>query len=254
MTVIVTHKPAGMTLANLLQTFRDRYAEYAGQRITYAGRLDPMAQGLMILLSGPDVHRKEEFTGQDKTYEVSVLFGLSTDTYDALGLITKTSQKEVDQIKLKKLATGLVGKKTQAYPPYSSRTVNGTPLFSLAKSGKLKDMELPEKDIIIHHSKIESVKELGSNTIYRYVTGTIITIDGEFRQEEILSDWQKWKKDQVDKVFIQAILTINSSSGTYMRGLANELGEELGTGAIALKINRIKIGDLTLKNVTHPLL
>lgn len=253
MATLITHKPAGMTLATLLKTFRNRYRDYKHQRITYAGRLDPMAQGLMILLSGEDVHRKDELLGQNKSYEVEVIFGLSTDTYDALGLITDTNPEKPDAKKLTQAITKIRNKKTQVYPPYSSKTVNGTPLFSLAKSGQLKDTDRPEKDIEIYDLAAGSIKTVPSNTIYRYALGAIGTVEGDFRQEEIIQSWQTWKEAAPTEVH-KLTISVSASSGTYMRGLAHELGEMLGTGAIALKINRTKIGDLTAKDITHPIL
>lgn len=56
--------------------------------LTYAGRLDPLAEGLLIVLGGEECKKKEQFLAVDKVYECTVLLGFATDTGDVLGLLT----------------------------------------------------------------------------------------------------------------------------------------------------------------------
>ena len=53
------------------------------------GRLDPLAEGVLLILIGDECKNKEKYLGLDKEYEVAIIFGISTDTGDALGLATK---------------------------------------------------------------------------------------------------------------------------------------------------------------------
>jgi tRNA U55 pseudouridine synthase TruB len=56
--------------------------------MTYAGRLDPLAEGLMIVLTGDDCMKKDEYTNMSKQYEVhSACLASATDTYDLLGIV-----------------------------------------------------------------------------------------------------------------------------------------------------------------------
>ena len=80
MSIILWNKYDTETLAITLERFRMNNPEHQESKITYAGRLDPMAEGLLILLTDDDVHKKEEFIGLDKIYEVDFVLGVSTDS------------------------------------------------------------------------------------------------------------------------------------------------------------------------------
>ena len=57
---------------------------------TYAGRLDPMAEGVLLVLEGEECKDRERYLSKDKTYEYECIVGIKTDTSDALGCITDT--------------------------------------------------------------------------------------------------------------------------------------------------------------------
>ena len=98
--VIEAYKEVGETPLEVIQ--RTRIENNIGNDIpiTYAGRLAPMAEGLLLLLAGDSVHKKEEFLKLDKEYEFQILFGFSTDTHDLLGRVddTKDSPPNVKEL------------------------------------------------------------------------------------------------------------------------------------------------------------
>ena len=57
--------------------------------MTYAGRLDPMASGVLLVLAGEETKNKDKYLGLDKEYDFEILFGFATDTYDILGKVIK---------------------------------------------------------------------------------------------------------------------------------------------------------------------
>src|SRR3989344_4155540 len=54
--------------------------------MTYAGRLDPMAEGKLLILTGEDCKRRERYDGLDKEYVFEIAFGIESDTGDILGI------------------------------------------------------------------------------------------------------------------------------------------------------------------------
>ncbi len=201
--------------------------------MTYAGRLDPMAEGLLLILIGEECKNKEKYLGLDKEYEVEVLFGVTSDTYDTLGIITKTidAPPNLYMIKLNKYA----GSFTQPYPPYSSKTVNGKQLHELARGDELPD-DMPTKEVEIH-----SIEKLGTSTIEAIdlrarVLANVAKVRGDFRQAKIRESWSA-----IQGTFLTIRVRVNCSSGTYMRSLAHKIGQDSGCGAIALSIKRTKI-------------
>ena len=84
--VIIAYKNIGETPLECLERHRKERSIDKDIPMTYAGRLDPMAEGLMILLVGEECKNKDKYLGLDKTYEFKILVGFSTDTYVFLSL------------------------------------------------------------------------------------------------------------------------------------------------------------------------
>ena len=215
--------------------------------ITYAGRLDPMAEGLMVLLTGDEVKEKEKYLKLDKVYELTVLLGVSTDTYDTLGIIDKVNFKDILPFSVVEQAVKAVPRKySQPYPPYSSKPVNGKPLWLWAKNKKLGEIKIPSKDVEISKISILEIKQGNLKDVVLDIVGNIKKVKGDFRQKETVKLWKR-TLERNEEVKVSTIkLLISCSSGTYMRSIANDLGARLNIPALALKIIRIKIGELVL--------
>ncbi len=237
MSRILWNKKYTETLAVTLERFRLENPDYQQAKITYAGRLDPMAEGLLILLTDEDVHKKDELLGLDKIYEVEFILGVSTDTYDILGCITDQNdtlivgEKEVEQT-----VKNLINITELAYPKYSSKTVDGVPLWKLARAQS--DIQLPIKKVQIYSAKyLSHQKKYHEHTIIDAVNN----VTGDFRQSEIIRGWKTYFSEF--KNTTSYTMRIHASSGTYMRSLVHIIGETLGIGATTIKITRIAIGD-----------
>lgn len=240
--VFLIYKEPGETLAVLLARFRLEQDVGADIPVTYAGRLDPMAGGLMILLTGEKCKVKDEFLGFDKEYECEVLFGFSTDTYDMLGLVTGRQDMDPDEASIKR-AVEIVSKQTDfPYPPYSSKPVDGVPLFTHARNGTLPE-ELPTVTGTISNMEFLGVRQERFIDVIEKTKQTIEKVVGDFRQIEILEQWDKYSKEFGDQVITIAKITMSVSSGMYVRSIAVAIGEVCGGGAVALSITRTRIGE-----------
>ncbi len=251
----------GQTPLEALELLRHEKEIDPSMPMTYAGRLDPMAEGLLLILIGDECKKKDQYLGLDKEYEIEVLLGMSSDTGDVLGKIKledKISdsrfenegdvQKITEEIIQEKLKL-LIGKRMEKYPAYSSKPVNGKPLFMHAKEEGLSDIEMPEKEIEIYSIDFVGTCEISKDKLVETAIERITKVKGDFRQEEIVHAWKQLSSDDVAvSGHFQIIkLKVNASSGAYMRTLAEKLGESLGTQALAWGIKRTKIGDFTLR-------
>lgn len=255
-TLYIIQKYEGETLALLLERVRRENGLSADIPLTYAGRLDPMAEGLVIILAGEECKKKDQYLGLDKVYEYEVLFGVETDTFDILGLPTPrsqllTSNKSLNndfESKVKTIVEKFIGHQTQVYPPYSSKTINGVPLFQLAREGKIDETMLPKIDIEIYSHEFLGIREISRDELLAQVEQRIKKVEGDFRQSEILSVWYSaiYNIQDTTYKFSIASFRISCSSGTYIRRIASDMGKILGAGAIAWKIKRTKIGDYKL--------
>jgi len=238
--------------------------------MTYAGRLDPMAEGILIILVGDECKNKEKYLGLDKEYEIEVVFGISTDTHDALGLATLwplTSKSETfDSMEQKLLSLNLskyCGKFIQEYPPYSAKTVGGKQLHELARTGELPK-KMPTREVEIYSIEKLSNKNddptektsgknlLRANNLLEQIISMIDRVHGDFRQEQIKKKWRELLKTKQSEMklptsqntnnyFYSLRCRVKCSGGTYMRTLADKIGQDLGTGAFVLTIKRTKI-------------
>jgi len=151
--VILLNKKEGETPLQALDSFRKKNKKYKDIKMTYAGRLDPMASGLLLILCGEEIKNKEKYLNLNKEYSFEILFGFATDTYDILGKITKCvrqglTQEEEDKKEFKKKIKENIkyftGKFVQKYPVYSSKTIGGKQLFRYARAGQ--EVKTPERE------------------------------------------------------------------------------------------------------------
>ncbi len=236
------NKKEGETPLEALEVFRNKNKISKNIPMTYAGRLDPMASGVLILLVGEECKNKDKYLNLDKEYEFQVLFGFATDTYDILGKVisTKGNPSEINDLDklIKKNIKNFKGKRIQKYPIYSSKTVEGKPLFSYAREGK--EIEIPEREVYIKSLNYLGLKKISAKSLLNKINTRVGKVKGDFRQKEILKLWDK--NLNLNNSFYIADFKVKCTSGTYVRTIANDLGENIGIPALAYSINRIKVG------------
>jgi len=240
--VVILNKKEGQTPLEALEFFRSKHEEYKGVKMTYAGRLDPMASGLLVILAGEETKNKEKYLKLDKEYNFEILFGFATDTYDILGKVTKARnvivKKEDLEIIIKKELKNLKGKFTQSYPMYSSKTVLGKQLFQYARDKE--EVDIPSREVEVKSLILGKIRKIRGEKVKQDITKRIGRVKGDFRQKETLNIWNKKIIDE--NVFFIASLSVRCSSGTYVRGIVNSLGEKINIPALAWSIKRTKVG------------
>lgn len=242
--VIVLNKKIGETPLQALEKFRNKNKEYVGVPMTYAGRLDPMASGVLVVLAGEEAKNKEKYLNLDKEYEFEVLFGFATDTYDVLGKVVKSDEAKHERgelsIAILKNLKQFTGKFVQSYPPYSSKTVKGKPLFEYSRNEV--EVEAPTREVEVKKLSLEKLRKISAKKLLENIEKGVGKVDGDFRQEEIIKIWREnLNKDPKAEFFI-ASCKIKCGSGTYVRGIANSLGENIHIPALAYSIKRTKVG------------
>jgi tRNA pseudouridine55 synthase len=148
--LVLIDKPSGCTSHDVVNRWR-RLART--KRAGHLGTLDPMATGLLILVTGNATRLAQFFNNDEKTYDASITFGATSDTYDAEGHI-KSSGVAVpgDLAAIQPALAGLQGRYLQTPPSVSAKKVNGVPAYKLARQHipvELKPVEVHVKDIQI---------------------------------------------------------------------------------------------------------
>lgn len=238
--VLNFYKPAGLTPLEAITLFKKKHSEYANERMTYAGRLDPLAEGVLVVLSGTGIYRKKDFLNLDKTYEAELLSGFGTDTFDILGKPFLRKEKSLTKESVKKLE----GDFFFETPVYSSYKIKGRPLFWWARQGRLDEIKIPERNIMVKSARFLGARRIRKEEILNNIAKKIDGVGGDFRQEEIKKDWRDiFSKTKKESFHIYTI-RFSVTSGTYIRAIANSLGCAL------YGLKRTAVGDFKITDST----
>lgn len=254
MSLILAYKNRTETMSVCMERIRNELNISSDIPMTYAGRLDPMAEGLVVFLSGDMRFQKEQMLKMNKTYHVEFFLGYETDTYDVLGMV-KQSQPHPDALLTKRegntndisLETIKSFQKpetfTQKFPAYSSRRVLGKPLFVHAKESS--DIPTESHDVTLYHYSEFTYHEIKTNELLETIISDIRKVQGDFRQEESIESWEKISNSFPETLTIYEI-DLSVSSGFYVRQWVRDFGTFLSTGAVTFRIVRDTIGVFTM--------
>ncbi len=240
--VHLLQKNLGETPNEAVLRFKDQNPEYKDVSMTYAGRLDPMAEGLLLVLSGDAVYEKEKYLDLPKTYEFQVLWGVSTDTLDILGIAEKSDRVSVPGVdSLCKKLEESIGKFEQIYPVYSSRPVNGKSLFQWAREGRIKEIDIPKHDVELYSAEYVGRETVRAQDLLKNILDKVGLVKGDFRQEEITKRWKEVLGGNHE--YVVDTIRIKVSSGFYVRQFVSDIASSFGTSATTFHIKRTQIGD-----------
>jgi tRNA pseudouridine55 synthase len=175
----------------------------ATKRVGHGGTLDPFASGVLPVFLGRGTRVVEFHLADRKRYRATVCFGASSSTDDLEGELTIATGPAPSQEAVEAALPGLTGPISQRPPAYSAIKVGGRRAYALARAGET--VTLAERQVTIH--------EL-----------TLVSWDGSEPDRPI------------------AVLDIACSAGTYIRALARDLGELVGSAAYLGALRRTAAG------------
>ncbi len=211
------YKPRGIFSFNFLsQVKRQLNVKKAG----HAGTLDPLAEGVLVILTDADTKKQSDFMKKDKEYVAEVAFGIETETLDLERDPVPVNLVSLNELKsnLPQILQKYLGNIIQIVPMYSAKKVNGKALYKLA----------------LQQKSVGEDRRATNVTIY-----SIDTMD--ISQREI--DTTEGKK-----TLSVTTIKINCSSGTYIRALVRDLGQDLGSSAVLIKLVRTRSGDYRVED------
>jgi tRNA pseudouridine55 synthase len=242
-------QPIGYSTYQIANTLANKY----GVKVTHTGVLDPLAEGVVIFLLGDERFRKNEFSECKKTYDFDIVFGISTDSYDGMGLITETDFNNTAQNpdKIKQVLSSFVGKYTQTVPLYSAVKYQGKKLFIHAKANTPID-NLPSKTGEIYALNLFSTDTVLAIELIDQIIANVSKIKaGQFRQTEIISSWKALKTTLPPELKLQKVsLAAQISRGLYVRSLSQDICTKLGLTGFVSKLVRTQNGIYTQQNST----
>lgn len=250
---IVLEKAVGETPLEVLESWRQTRPDLVNVPLAYAGRLDPMASGKLLVLIGEECKKQTEYHHLDKEYVVEILFGIHSDSGDVLGIVEETSVTTLSKEVVIETLKGFVGSIEFPYPVFSAKTVQGKPLHTWAVENRLDEITIPTRTSEIYQLSLTDFRTLTRSEVVEQslknielipkVTDPRKALGNDFRRPEVRNAWAKIESTGApsDNFYIAEITCI-CSSGTYMRTLSELIAKKLNAKGLAFSIDRTIIG------------
>jgi tRNA pseudouridine55 synthase len=216
---------------------------------THTGTLDPMAEGVVVILLDDARLKRQEFSSSIKGYEFEIVFGIKTDSFDGMGFIQEDQLNvplTIEKTALESIFTSFLGEYTQIVPIFSAQLYKGKKLFEWGHQ-KI-DIPLPTKSGNIYKLDVLSLEKVSLGSVLDSLLSKLENISGEFRQEEIIKQWTDYKSSvssSVDQFVFVAKIYAETSRGLYVRSLSQDICAKLGTVGFVYSLVRTKNGNYT---------
>ena len=166
--VLIIDKPGGMTSHDVVNRVRRILQQPA---VGHLGTLDPLATGVLPLVTGNLTRLAQFYGASEKTYEGIIRFGFATDTYDSDGEAQGPGQEvKVSLEQLRELAVAFVGLMEQMPPPFSAKKIKGVPAYKLAR--KHQEVALKPVQVEIKQFEILALDGDQASFLARVASGT----------------------------------------------------------------------------------
>jgi tRNA pseudouridine55 synthase len=178
------------------------------RRIGHTGTLDPAASGVLPLVIGRATRLARFLSASDKCYEALVRLGFSTSTGDAHGEPASApfTGPLPSRETVEEALNTFRGTFLQQPPAYSAKKIDGRRSYKIARAASRRD----------------------AHTLPEPVAVTAHAIDITSIHGDVIA------------------LRVECSAGFYVRSLAHDLGESLGTGGHLIGLQRTAVGDFAL--------
>lgn len=182
------------------------------RRVGHAGTLDPLASGVLPILVGGATRFSAELTGGGKRYDAVVRLGARSATDDAEGPIEPVDAPLPDERTVRDALATFVGTFDQRPPAFSARKHGGRTAHRAARAGE--PIDLPMRPVTIDALDLVSFE--------RDADGVDVRVD------------------------------LRCGTGTYVRSVARDLGERLGTGGYLRALRRTEAAGLLVTDAVAP--
>ncbi len=261
--VFAVDKPRDKTSHDIVYFVRKKVGT---RKVGHAGALDPFATGVLLVLVGKYTKATEELMNWDKEYKCTILFGTKTDTLDVEGKILSLINSKEMEIRLRELSISHLNTKlkdissgySQRVPVFSSVKVGGTKLREMAR--KSDSFSIDETGLASFYKNNEVIKQISLPSrevkFDKFIFSNLVAVDTADLPQNLADKIKDFAKDnsiagnQVSLATVE--LEVSCSKGTYIRQLAEDIGERLGLPAMLVSLERTRLGNIRLENCLKP--
>jgi tRNA pseudouridine55 synthase len=219
--LLVIDKPAGPTSHDVVARVRRALGE---RRIGHTGTLDPAATGVLPLVLGRATRLARFISGADKGYRAVLQLGVRTDSGDAEGRPIGEPWRGPlpDVADIEAALDRFRGSFRQRPPAFSAKKIGGRRSYAAARARRKSGAGIDG-----------AVQETAANAQAAGEQPSAVDVTAHRLALEAIDG-------------SRLTLDIECSAGFYVRSLADDLGQQLGTGAHLVALQRTRHGDLTL--------
>lgn len=250
--ILPIDKPYRWTSADVIRKVKFAAVRHFGKKnlkVGHAGTLDPLATGILLVCIGPATKRAEELQRSAKQYVAGVTFGATTPSYDL--------EKEIDaefpldgvsREALEAVLPTFVGEQEQVAPLFSAKSVDGVRAYELARKMYREHLRTGAD---FNHEQSELLSRQQIN-IYG-----LELLDYREDLPESTQPCGETKQNKSNRIHVAdiseydlptAMIRVDCSKGTYIRALARDLGEALGSGAFLCSLRRTGNGGFSIED------
>lgn len=206
---IILDKPLGLTSAQGVAAIKRLLKLPRAVKVGHGGTLDPLATGVLPIALGEATKLTGRMLNGDKGYRFTVTFGASTQTDDLEGEVAATSAHRPAHADILAALPRFCGEIEQTPPAYSALKVDGARAYDLARAGET--VTLAARRVTIHALMLEATAP-------------------------------------AEGLLESATFSVHCSKGTYVRALARDLAQALGTLGHVTMLRRTLAGPFTLEH------
>ena len=254
--IIPIDKPYRWTSADVIRKVKwaaCRHFHKKNLKVGHAGTLDPLATGVLLVCIGKATKLAETLQKEGKEYLAGVSFGATTPSYDLEKAIDQEYPVEgVTEESVREVLPRFLGEQEQIAPLFSAKSVDGVRAYELARK-QYREAHKEKTDVMTDFD--HTVAETLNKQIINISEMELISYfpNGKESGQESLDDGLR-PNPRINVVDTSALhlplatIRIKCSKGTYIRALARDLGEALGSGAHLHSLKRTKSGGFTVEN------
>lgn len=202
--IFYVDKPLRWTSFDVVKRIRGVLSRRTGikkLKVGHAGTLDPLATGVMTVVTGRATKRIEELQAHTKEYVADISLGATTPSFDLETEVdAEYPWEHIGREQVEAVLQRFLGTIKQVPPAFSACKIDGKRAYKMARKGK--EVNIKAKELVI---------------------------------------------DDIELVAMQLpVITVRvvCSKGTYIRALARDIGEALGSGAHLVGLRRTRVGDV----------
>lgn len=266
--ILPVDKPYRWTSADVIRKLKFcacRHFHKKNLKVGHAGTLDPLATGVLLVCIGKATRLAEELQRHEKEYIAGLTFGATTPSYDLeKDIDMKYPVDGVSEERLRGVLPDFVGEQEQVAPLFSAKSVDGVRAYELArKEWKRMKAEGPDADGAgFDHSATEALSKQWINIteieLLRFCPDGLpedsMEMESELSSAKNADGSVNQRNSRINVTDNSALhlphadIRVACSKGTYIRALARDLGEALGSGAHLDGLRRTRTGGFRVED------